>query len=254
MPADAAPLIEMQDVAFRYADGGVGLSGISLAIARGELVVVAGANGSGKTTLLKHMNGLLVPTGGRVLVDGCETRKDTARVRRMVGMVFQHADAQIVGETVYDDVAFGPEHLRLPRETVTQRVDAALAAVGLSAKKDQRPHLLSGGEKRRLTIAGVLAMVPAVVVMDEPFSSLDLDGVRQVLGPIVQLTATGCTLVVTTHDLDKIMAHADRLIILSRGRIVRDGPPAVILPEVERFGVREPDASRLGADFRSWLN
>ncbi len=254
MPAGSAPLIEMQDVAFRYGDGGEGLCGVSLAIGRGELVVVAGANGSGKTTLLKHMNALLVPTDGRVLVDGCETTKDTGRVRRRVGMVFQHADAQIVGETVYDDVAFGPENLRLSREEVVRRVSAALAAVGLSAQRDQRPHLLSGGEKRRLTIAGVLAMTPEVVVMDEPFSSLDLDGVRQVLGQIVQLKAAGCTLVVTTHDLDKIMAHADRLIILSRGRIVRDGPPAVILPEVERFGVREPDASRLGADFRSWLN
>ncbi len=247
-------LIELQDVDFRYSDTEVGLAGVSLAIGRGELVVVAGANGSGKTTLLKHMNGLLLPSQGRVIVGGRDTREDHARVRRRVGMVFQHADAQIVGETVYDDVAFGPENLRLPREVVDRRVADALTAVGLAGKADQRPHLLSGGEKRRLTIAGILAMTPEAVVFDEPFSSLDLNGVRQVLGQIVKLKTQGCTQVVTTHDLDKIMAHADRLVILDQGRVVRDGSPAHILPEVERFGVRQPDASRLGAPLRSWLN
>ncbi len=250
----ASPLIELRNVDFRYGEGDEGLSGISLAIARGELVVVAGANGSGKTTLLKHMNGLLLPARGCVLVGGCDTREQPAEVRRRVGMVFQHADAQIVGETVYDDVAFGPENLRWAREIVDRHVKDALSAVGLAAKKDQRPHLLSGGEKRRLTIAGILAMTPAAVVFDEPFSGLDLDGVRQVLGQIVKLKAEGCTQVVTTHDLDKVMAHADRLVILKRGRVVRDGHPAHVLPEVEQFGVRQPDASRLGAAFRSWLN
>ncbi len=249
-----APLIEIQDIEFRYGEGAEGLSGVSLAIERGELVVVAGANGSGKTTLLKHMNGLLMPDRGRVLIDGRPTHVDSADVRRRVGMVFQHAEAQIVGETVYDDVAFGPENLRLPRDAVTRRVRAALTAVGLCGKDDQRPHLLSGGEKRRLTIAGVLAMTPEAVVFDEPFASLDLDGVRQVLRQIVKLKSAGCTLVVTTHDLDKIMAHADRLVLLSRGRVVRDGSPPDILPEVEQFGVRQPDATRLGAAFRSWLN
>ena len=249
-----APLIELRDVDFHYSEGGVGLAGVSLAIGRGELVVVAGANGSGKTTLLKHLNGLLLPVQGRVLVDGCDTREHSGEVRRRVGMVFQHADQQIVGETVYDDVAFGPENLRLPREVVDQRVHESLAVVGLDDKTDQRPHLLSGGEKRRLTIAGVLAMTPEAVVFDEPFSSLDLDGVRQVLGQIVKLKTAGCTQVVTTHDLDKIMAHADRLVILSQGRVVCDGRPEDILPLVEQFGVRQPDASRLGAAFRSWLN
>ncbi len=244
----------MQAVDFRYADGGLGLADVSLRIDRGELVVVAGANGSGKTTLLKHMNGLLTPARGRVVVNGRPTHEDPESVRRLVGMVFQHADAQIVGETVYDDVAFGPENLRMPRDTVDRCVQQALAAVGLEDKYSQRPHLLSGGEKRRLTIAGVLAMQPEAVVFDEPFSSLDLEGVRQVLRQIVSLKAAGCTLVITTHDLDKILAHADRLVILSRGQVVGDGCPRDILPAVERYGVREPDASRLGADFRSWLN
>jgi biotin transport system ATP-binding protein len=248
------PLIEMQAVDFHYADGGIGLADVSLRIDRGELVVVAGANGSGKTTLLKHMNGLLTPASGRVVVNGRPTNEDVESVRRLVGMVFQHVDAQIVGESVYDDVAFGPENLRMPRDAVDRCVHQALAAVGLDHKLNQRPHLLSGGEKRRLTIAGVLAMQPEAVVFDEPFSSLDLNGVRQVLRQIVNLKAAGRTQVITTHDLDKIIAHADRLVILSKGRVVCDGNPRDILPVVERYGVREPDASRLGADFRSWLN
>jgi biotin transport system ATP-binding protein len=250
----ADSLIEIKDVVFRYREGGKGLDGVTLTIPRGELVVVAGANGSGKTTLLKHMNALLVPQRGQVLVDGRATTEDPAAVHRQVGMVFQHADAQIVGETVYEDVAFGPENLRLPREAVNRAVQTALAAVGLDHKTEQRPHLLSGGEKRRLAIAGVLAMEPEAVVFDEPFASLDLKGVRQVLGQIVKLKAAGRTLVVTTHDLDKVLAHADRLVLLSRGRVVGNGLPREVLPAVERYGVREPDASRLGTAFRSWLN
>jgi biotin transport system ATP-binding protein len=169
-------------------------------------------------------------------------------------MVFQHADAQIVGETVGEDVAFGPENLCLPRPEIVRRVAEALEAVGLAHKQHQRPHLLSGGEKRRLTIAGVLAMQPEVVVFDEPFSSLDLFGVQQVLRQILAFKAAGRTLVVTTHDLDKIAAHADRLILLYEGRVVGEGPPAAILSKVERYGVRQPEGFRLGGEVRSWLN
>jgi biotin transport system ATP-binding protein len=247
-------MIEMQGVHFRYHDGSLGLADLSLAIARGELVVVAGANGSGKTTLLQHLNGLLLPQQGRVCVAGLDTARATEAVRRLVGMVFQHADFQIVGETVGEDVAFGPANLGWDRARVAAAVDDALAAVGLAHKRHQRPHLLSGGEKRRLTIAGVLAMAPEVVAFDEPFSSLDLNGVRQVLQQILALRAAGKTLVITTHDLDKIVAHADRILLLDQGRLAVDGPPAAVLPRVEDFGVRAPEAWRVGAAVRSWLN
>ena len=153
-----------------------------------------------------------------------------------------------------DDVAFGPENLLLSRPEIDARVMEALNAVGLAHKKHQRPHLLSGGEKRRLTIAGILAMRPSVIVFDEPFSSLDLFGVQQVLRQILALKETGHTLLVTTHDLDKIIAHTDRLLLLHEGRLVQEGPPADILPVVEKYGVREPDVSRLGMNVRSWLN
>lgn len=247
-------MIRLENVGFRYPDGSVGLQDVSLGVPAGELVVLAGANGSGKTTLLKHLNGLLLPQSGRVEVDGICTRDDLPGVRRRVGMVFQHADAQIVGETVAEDVAFGPENLCLPRPEIDRRVRDALDVVGLSHKRHQRPHLLSGGEKRRLTIADILAMRPAVVVFDEPFSSLDLYGVRQVLQQIMALKASGCTLIVTTHDIDKIIAHTDRMVLLHEGRLVGEGPPQDWLPVVERYGVRQPEGFRLGGPLRSWLN
>mgnify|MGYP000566126607 CR=1 FL=1 len=247
-------MIRLENVGFSYGNGQWSLKDVSFAVPAGELAIVAGANGSGKTTLLRHINGLLLPEEGRVLVDGLCTRKALGEVRRRVGMVFQHADAQIVGETVSEDVAFGPENLCLPRPEIDGRVREALDAVGLSHKRHQRPHLLSGGEKRRLTIAGIMAMRPKVVVLDEPFSSLDLFGVQQVLRQILSLKASGCTILVTTHDLDKIIIHADRLLLLHEGRLVAAGPPDHILPGIEQFGVREPDATRCGMPVRSWLN
>jgi biotin transport system ATP-binding protein len=172
----------------------------------------------------------------------------------MVGMVFQDSDSQIVGETVFDDVAFGPENLCLDKHEVKRRVIKSLKAVDLINMADQRPHLLSGGEKRRLAVAGVLAMEPKVIVFDEPFSDLDYPGVRQVLNQILSLHKTGHTILLSTHDLEKVIAHADRLIIMSRGKIVMDDEPEKIINNVEAFGVRQPCASRFGMKIESWLN
>ncbi|MDY6852152.1 MAG: ABC transporter ATP-binding protein, partial [Thermodesulfobacteriota bacterium] len=158
------------------------------------------------------------------------------------------------GETVYDDVAFGPENLCLAKDEIKQRVQASLESVGLTGLADQRPHTLSGGEKRRLAIAGVLAMKSEVVVFDEPFSNLDYPGVKQVLRQMIALGRTGHTIIVTAHDLEKILAHADRLVIMNDGKIVRDGEPLDIAREAESFGVREPCASRLGLEIESWLS
>jgi biotin transport system ATP-binding protein len=169
-------------------------------------------------------------------------------------MMFQDADSQIVGETVYEDVAFGPENLRLERSQIQNRVEIALRAVGLTRLAHQRPHLLSGGEKRRLAIAGILAMKPKVIVFDEPFSSLDYPGVKQILNHILALHQSGHTILVTTHDLEKIIAHADRLILMHSGKIVRDGIPAEIMCDVEAFGVRKPCSIRQGLEADSWLN
>jgi biotin transport system ATP-binding protein len=247
-------IIEVENLSHRFPDGTLGLVDINLAIPKGTLVIVAGENGSGKTTFLKHLNGLLRPNTGTVRLAGLSVSRDIVRARQLVGMVFQNADSQIVGETVCTDVAFGPENLGLSRSEVNQRVTEALEAVDLTSLAQQRPHLLSGGEKRRLSIAAVLAMNPQVIALDEPFSSLDYPGVKQVLHHILALHETGHTILVTTHDVEKIIAHADRLIIMKSGRIVRDGIPSEVIKEAEVFGVREPCSSRLGMGINSWLN
>jgi biotin transport system ATP-binding protein len=247
-------IIEIENLKHRFADGTLGLDGINLKIRTGAFVVVAGPNGSGKTTLIRHLNGLLLATDGCVKVDGVSVQKDLMRARRLVGMMFQDADSQIVGETVYGDVAFGPENLGLDIDQIRERVALALDVVGLMDFAQQRPHLLSGGEKRRLAIAGILAMEPKVIAFDEPFASLDYPGVKQVLRQILTLHQAGHTILVITHDLEKVIAHADRLIIMQKGKIVRDGVPAEILGDIEPFGVRAPCASHLGMEVRSWLN
>jgi biotin transport system ATP-binding protein len=247
-------IIEIDNLTHRFADGTVGLEDINLSIRQGSMVVIAGHNGSGKTTLLRHLNGLLLPTEGTVRVAEIPVEKDLLRARQLVGMMFQDADSQIVGETVYEDVAFGPENLRLERTEIRKRVEHALQIVGLQEFADQRPHLLSGGEKRRLAIAGVLAMKPRVIVFDEPFASLDYPGIRQVLNHILDLHQSGHTIVVTTHDLEKIVAHADRLVLMQNGRIVRDGSLEEIANCLEDYGVRVPCAYRMGKEAESWLN
>lgn len=247
-------IIEIEHLSHRFADGKIGIEDINLNIREGSLVVLAGVNGSGKTTLLRHLNGLLTPTSGTVRLAGISVVQDLLKARQFVGMVFQDADSQIVGETVYEDVAFGPENLRLDRAQIQRRVLNALQTVGMADLAHKRPHLLSEGEKRRLAIAGILAMEPRVIVFDEPFSSLDFPGVKQVLEQILTLHTLGHTILVTTHDLEKIIAHADRLILMSGGKIVRDGIPADIIKEVETFGVRKPCAFRLGLEAESWLN
>jgi biotin transport system ATP-binding protein len=247
-------IIEIQSLSHQFGDGSYGIKNVNLAISEGSFVVITGPNGSGKTTLLRHLNGLLQPTTGTVKLAGVPVEDDLVRARQFVGMMFQDADSQIVGETVYEDVAFGPENLSLERVEIKRRVADALNTVGLTGFSEYRPHLLSGGEKRRLAIAGILAMKPQVIVFDEPFASLDYPGVRQVLRHILALHQTGRTILIITHDLEKVIAHADRLIVMHKGEVVKDDLPHKILPEVEKFGVRQPCDARLGTELRSWLN
>ncbi len=238
-------IIEIKDLTHRFSNGEVGLNRIDLRVKAGEFIVICGANGSGKTTLLRHLNGLLVPESGSVHISGMDVSEDAAKVRQLVGMVFQDADSQIVGETVFDDAAFGPENLLLNRDEIHERVNMALTAVDLVHLSDQKPYLLSAGEKRRLSIAGVLAMKPHVIVFDEPFSNLDYPGTQQVLSQILSLHEGGHTILVATHDLPKVYAYADRLLLMRDGQIVRDGDPGQLLSEVEAFGVEKPCACRM---------
>ena len=247
-------IIEIENLSHRFPDGTLGIDGINLTIQEGTFVVISGQNGSGKTTLLRHLNGLLLPDRGTVRLSGVSVSKDLVKARQIVGMVFQDSDSQIVGETVYDDVAFGPENLCLDRSEIKRRVYDALKAVGLTGLAEQRPHLLSGGEKRRLAIAGALSMKPRVIVFDEPFSNLDYPGIRQLLEQVLSLHKAGRTIVVATHELEKVITHADHLVIMKDGTVVRDGLPDEMVKGVEAFGVREPYNSRPGTEIRSWLN
>jgi biotin transport system ATP-binding protein len=247
-------IIEISALTHVFADGHIGLAGINLHIERGSFVVLAGANGAGKSTLLKHFNGLLLPSAGEVRVAGVSVATDPRHARQVVGMVFQDADSQIVGETVRDDTAFGPENLCWPEKKIAQSVDAALDLLGLQELSERSPHLLSGGEKRRLAIAGVLAMQPEVIVLDEPFANLDYQGIRQVLGHLVALHALGRTLVVCVHDLEKVLAHGERLLLMAGGKIVADGLPEAVAAGAEPYGVRVPAALRLGGRVESWLD
>ncbi len=246
-------IIEIHNLSHHFENGTRGLKNIDLEIQEGTFVVIAGQNGSGKTTLLRHLNGLLMPTNGAVRLAGVPVSKNLARSRQMVGMVFQDADSQIVGETVYDDVSFGPENLCLDRREIERRVLRALETVGLLDYKDQKPYLLSGGEKRRLAIAGILAMEPRILIFDEPFSSLDYPGVKKVLSQMISLHQAGHTILVAAHDLEKVIAHTDRLVIMKDGKVVRDGSPAHLFGDLEAFGIREPCASRMGMEVHSWL-
>jgi len=242
------PLIEIDNLTCTFSDGNPALDGISLTIDAGSFVLLAGRNGAGKTTLLRHLNGLHLPDSGEVRIDGLSVSRNLNRVRQWVGMVFQDADSQIVGETVFDDVAFGPENLCWPVAKVKARVNAVLESIGISALAEQRPHTLSGGEKRRLAIAGVVVMNPQVIVLDEPFSNLDYPGTVQVLRTIAGLHAGGRTILLTTHDIEKVFTLADRMVILDRGRIVRDGTPMEVVYDTERFGIRMPCALKAGGE------
>jgi biotin transport system ATP-binding protein len=245
---------------------------LSLDIYAGQCLMIAGSNGSGKTLLMRIIAGLLEPSGGNVLFRGqplysakaasqSAQRRETGgnvscqrRLRRELGLVFQDADAQIVGETVAEDVAFGPENLGFSAEEVKASGERALAAMGLAEKRLFSPRRLSGGEKRRLAIAGILAMGCGIVIMDEPFANLDWPGVVQTLSVIRDLKDSGKTLVILTHELEKALALADRLVILHRGSLCADGPPAKVLDGLDpNWGVRDPRRNYATVEDCSWL-
>lgn len=235
-------LIAVEQVHFSYAAGGsppavAALSGVSMEVHRGEFVAIVGANGSGKSTLARHLNALLVPQRGRVLVQGFDTRDPalTWEIRRLVGMVFQNPDNQIVATTVEEDVAFGPENLGIPQPELGARVERALDAVGMRELRTHPPHRLSGGQKQRLAIAGVLAMQPACIVLDEPTSMLDPRGQKEVLAALGELRETmRVAVVLITHRMAEV-AQADRVVVLHEGRVALEGSPRQVFEEVERL-------------------
>lgn len=248
-------IISIKDLIYDYKDEETGqntrvLDGINLNIRRGEFLAVLGHNGSGKSTLAKHLNAILTPTSGKVTVDGIDTsdEKNLFDIRRRVGMVFQNPDNQMVATIVEEDVAFAPENLGVPRGEIRKRVDDALDIVGMTEFKRHAPHMLSGGQKQRVAIAGVLAMKPEVLVMDEPTAMLDPSGRREVLRTAKMLNRNeGMTVVLITHYMDEAV-QADRTVVIDNGRIALQGTPREVFPQVERLkelGLDTPQSTYL---------
>ena len=235
-------IIDAENVTYAYApaDGELAinvLNGINLQIKPGSFVAVLGHNGSGKSTLAKHFNGILLPSGGKVYVNGIDTSDESTiiDVRRTVGMVFQNPDNQIVSNVVEEDVAFAPENLGIEPAQIRRRVDDALKIVGMYEYKNHAPHLLSGGQKQRIAIAGVLAMNPKCIVFDEPTAMLDPKGRADVIEIIKNLRhECGTTVVLITHHMDETI-DADRLVVMSDGAVVMDGTPKQVFKNVEQL-------------------
>ncbi|MCD6306740.1 MAG: energy-coupling factor transporter ATPase [Deltaproteobacteria bacterium] len=230
-------MIKVKDLIFQYDKGGEQIvKGISTEIRDGMHVGIIGPTGCGKTTFVRHLNGLLTPTAGEVWVDGMHTADPVAvlKIRPRVGMVFQNPDNQIVGMTVEEDVAFGPGNLALPPIEIARRVQESLAMVGMEKQSKRSPHILSNGEKQLVAIAGVLAMKPRHIILDEPTTYLDPSARERVLHVVNRLHKEGITIVHVTHDMNEI-ARADRIIVLYEGRIAMEGTPSQVFGHVERL-------------------
>ena len=248
-------IIKVDHLAYTYpgVDDTPGIAvfkGLSLHIEQGSFVAVLGGNGCGKSTLAKHFNSILLPCGGKVWVCGMDTADENKliAIRRNVGMVFQNPDNQIVANVVEEDVAFGPENLGIASPEIRNRVDKALKQVGMYEYREHAPHLLSGGQKQRIAIAGVIAMEPKCIVLDEPTAMLDPRGRREVMETVRRLNREkGITVVLITHHMDEA-AQADRVVVMHKGSVAADGAPEEVFSQVEllhRIGLAAPDSVEL---------
>ena len=251
------PIIEVKDIYFNYSNYSnqegeptAALNGVSLTVYEGEFVVIIGHNGSGKSTLAKHLNALLQPSSGDVIIKGMNTKDENKlwNIRQTAGMVFQNPDNQLVATIVEEDVAFGPENLALPPEQIRQRVDQALLAVNMSEYAKSAPHYLSGGQKQRIAIAGVIAMRPEIIILDEPTAMLDPSGRKEVMDTIHYLNKhERITIVHITHFMEEAIG-ADRVVVMQEGRIALEGPPREVFSHVtmlKKIGLDVPQIVEL---------
>ncbi|NLC46225.1 MAG: energy-coupling factor transporter ATPase [Firmicutes bacterium] len=251
------PLIQLENVSYRY-NQVTALSEVSLQVQQGEFVAIIGPNGSGKSTLAQLLNALLLPSGGKVRIAGITTADATSseiwEIRRRVGMVFQNPDNQLVATTVEEDVAFGPENLGLPQKEIRRRVDWALEQVGMTQFAGFEPHKLSGGQKQRVAIAGVLAMEPDCIVLDEPTAMLDPQGRLEVWETLTSLHKKGITLILITHFMEEA-AQAQRIFVLSQGKLIKSGLPHDIFsqPFLKEIGLRPPQIVELAWQLREQI-
>lgn len=248
-------LLEVTGLSHRFDDGSWGIRNISFSLEREDFLIIAGKNGSGKTILMKHLNGLLEPAEGSVAYRGKPILDDLKNARRAVGLVFQNPDTQIVSHTVREEIAFGLENLKLPAEEIEKIVKSTARALEMDHLLDRRTFTLSGGEKRKLTIAGVLAMKPEIIVLDEPLAGLDLPGIREVLTLLRRLHDEGHAIVVISHEMAKILGLATKILLLDGGHKIYLGPTDGIIDRLEEYGVKGPAAGISANEFgrSTWL-
>lgn len=253
-------MIECRNLIFKYTAGEnqeekIAINDVNLQIKEGEFIAILGHNGSGKSTMAKHMNALLIPTEGKMLVNKMDTSdmNNLWNIRETAGMVFQNPDNQLVATIVEEDVAFGPENLGVPPEEIRKRVDEALERVGMSEYKRHAPHLLSGGQKQRIAIAGILAMKPKCIIFDEPTAMLDPSGRKEVLDTIIDLNKNyGITVILITHYMDEA-AKADRIVVMDKGKLILDGKPRDVFSNVEKMksiGLDVPQVTELSYELQ----
>lgn len=253
-------IIECRNLIFKYTAGEnqeekIAINDVNLQIKEGEFIAILGHNGSGKSTMAKHMNALLIPTEGKMLVNKMDTSdmNNLWNIRETAGMVFQNPDNQLVATIVEEDVAFGPENLGVPPEEIRKRVDEALERVGMSEYKRHAPHLLSGGQKQRIAIAGILAMKPKCIIFDEPTAMLDPSGRKEVLDTIIDLNKNyGITVILITHYMDEA-AKADRIVVMDKGKLILDGKPRDVFSNVEKMksiGLDVPQVTELSYELQ----
>ena len=254
------PMIDINNLSFSYQSREKGdvqaLTGINLSVNPGEFVAILGENGSGKSTLAKLMNGILLPTEGDILIDGLNTKNqdEVWEIRQRAGMVFQNPDNQIVATVVEEDVAFGPENLSVPSKEIRERINEALSIVKMEGFMKKAPHMLSGGQKQRVAIAGILAMKPKCVILDEPTAMLDPAGKYEVMETVKKLSKEeGKTIIHITHFMEEAV-NADRIIVMSKGRIVLEGKPMEVFKEVnllKEYGLTVPEMTHLAVELKN---
>ncbi|WP_407422506.1 ATP-binding cassette domain-containing protein [Methanobrevibacter sp.] len=229
-------MLKAENLSYSYDDGTQALKNVNLEVKKGEIVALLGKNGAGKSTLFLHFNGILKPTKGRILIEGEELKydkKNLVKFRQKIGIVFQNPDDQLFAPTVEEDVAFGPLNLGLEMDEVQDRVEDALKKVGMDGFEKKAPHHLSGGQKKRVAIAGILAMKPDIMVLDEPTSGLDPKGASDILKLLYELNGEGMTIIISTHDVDLVPIYSSKIYVISSGEIIKSGTPKEVFFDVD---------------------
>ena len=246
-------IIEIKNLSHRFSDGTWGIKDVNLSFSKDEFVIIAGKNGSGKTLLMRHITGLVSPTEGSVLYYGKPVDSCLEEVRRKIGLVFQDPDSQLICQTIEDELRFGPENACLPEEIIQARTELIIKILGLEDKRLVPPRNLSGGEKRKLAIGSVLTLEPNMIILDEPFANLDYPGVVNVLRLLLELKDKGHGIVVITHELEKTLAHADRLIIIENGKIKEDGDSREVASKAGKYSLHPLDFTSRTFKEHTWL-